>query len=215
MKKIKKILLICFILIVSPIVFIVLHLLITLVSCLLNGSHYGIRNETQYIVGEDSNTEGFNEICLYEGDTISILRTGDVSAIKEYRGSYFNFYDDSIMRKKFVMSEWPYSTLIEGHISDYIINDTFLLADQKPVDSILGKYIRDENGVVRRSKDYYYNLHDLDNALKESPIHQFWIINHVSKDVYGPFSYEEYLLKKKELKVNPELKLKYENNYQP
>jgi hypothetical protein len=37
----------------------------------------------------------------------------------------------------------------------------------------------------------------------------------VSKDVYGPFSYEEYLLKKKELKVNPELKLKYENNYQP
>ena len=60
MKKIKKILLICFILIVSPIVLIVLYLLITLVSCLLNGSQYGIRNETQYIVGEDSNTECFN-----------------------------------------------------------------------------------------------------------------------------------------------------------
>ena len=88
------------------------------------------------------------------------------------------------------------------------------MVDQKPIDSILGKMEPDGYGGYQRPREPNIYSEKL-KMLKESPIHQFWIINHVSKDVYGPFSYEEYLLKKKELKVNPELKLKYENNYQP
>ena len=133
---------------------------------------------------------------------------------REYEGCYFNFHHDSITETKFVINIEPFYTLIDVHISDHIINDTFLLADQKPIDSIFGKREPYFRGGYRRPRAPNRADEEL-KLLEESPIHQFWIINHVSKDVYGPFSYEEYLLKKKELKVNPELKLKYENNYRP
>lgn len=46
--------------------------------------------------------------------------------------------------------------------------------------------------------------------LEESPIHQYWIIVKTTADVYGPFSYEDYLKMKKELGVPETLKLKRE-----
>lgn len=46
--------------------------------------------------------------------------------------------------------------------------------------------------------------------LLESPIHDFWIVNQNTSDVYGPMSFEQYLAKKKELGVPENLQLKYE-----
>lgn len=204
MKRFVKILKI---LIISLVALISISLLLTLFAVI----SLSLRDKPEYNVClEGSGSEVGDIIRLYKSDTTVIFPNTN----REYEGSYFSFHHDSVIETKFIRNIEYFYTLIDIHISDHIINDTFLLADQKPIDSILGKMEPDGYGGYQRPREPNIYSEKL-KMLKESPIHQFWIINHVSKDVYGPFSYEEYLLKKKELKVNPELKLKYENNYQP
>ena len=204
MKRFVKILKI---LIISLVALISISLLLTLFAVI----SLSLMDKPEYNVClEGSGSEVGDIIRLYKSDTTVIFPNTN----RKYEGSYFNFHHDSVIETKFIRNIEYFYTLIDIHISDHIINDTFLLADQKPIDSILGKMEPDGYGGYQRPREPNIYSEKL-KMLKESPIHQFWIINHVSKDVYGPFSYEEYLLKKKELKVNPELKLKYENNYQP
>lgn len=204
MKRFVKILKI---LIISLVALISISLLLNLFAVI----SLSLMDKPEYNVClEGSGSEVGDIIRLYKSDTTVIFPNTN----REYEGSYFNFHHDSVIETKFIRNIEYFYTLIDIHISDHIINDTFLLADQKPIDSILGKMEPDGYGGYQRPREPNIYSEKL-KMLKESPIHQFWIINHVSKDVYGPFSYEEYLLKKKELKVNPELKLKYENNCQP
>ena len=204
MKRFVKILKI---LIISLVALISISLLLNLFAVI----SLSLMDKPEYNVClEGSGSEVGDIIRLYKSDTTVIFPNTN----RKYEGSYFNFHHDSVIETKFIRNIEYFYTLIDIHISDHIINDTFLLADQKPIDSILGKMEPDGYGGYQRPREPNIYSEKL-KMLKESPIHQFWIINHVSKDVYGPFSYEEYLLKKKELKVNPELKLKYENNYQP
>jgi len=44
--------------------------------------------------------------------------------------------------------------------------------------------------------------------IKNSKIHMYWIIKHKTNDCYGPFKWDEYMKKRKELGVPKELKLK-------
>ena len=46
--------------------------------------------------------------------------------------------------------------------------------------------------------------------IKDSQYHDYWILNMKTSDVYGPLTFDEYMVKKKELGVPKDLKLKYE-----
>jgi len=89
-----------------------------------------------------------------------------------------------------------------------------MLVDQKPIDSIFGieEHVYDENGKFLHSirPNEPNNINSSYRMLENSPIHQFWIIALRTADVYGPLSYEEYIQKRTELGVAPELRLKCE-----
>ena len=46
--------------------------------------------------------------------------------------------------------------------------------------------------------------------IEDSPIHLYWILNTKTADVYGPYSFDDYIRIKKELGVPETLKLKCE-----
>ncbi len=99
-------------------------------------------------------------------------------------------------------------SLIDEYIDDAVDNKEFILVDQKPLDSIFGKieeqYINDKIDHVGRK------IFPMKELINESNIHQYWIIRKKLDYVYGPFRKEEYILKKKELGVPDNLKLKFE-----
>ena len=174
--------------------------MVLLVSC----------NRPKYNVYCYQNEQGFNEIMLIKGDTIGWN-------FNQYmEGKYYHYHKGDTIVTHFVFSgdSWIHGTVISGHISDYIQDDSFLLADKKPLDSILGKYIRivtkNNNVYSRREYDTINKYGANVKMLEESPIHQYWIIVKTTADVYGPFSYEDYLKMKKELGVPETLKLKRE-----
>ena len=176
--------------------------MLSLVGCNLHPSHSNVlclRND-----------QGFNEIMLIKGDTIAW------NANRYMEGKYYHYHKGDTIVTHFVFSDysWMHGTVIYGHISDYIQNESFLLADQKPLDSILGKFIRT---ITKNNDIYWHREYDTINKygadikmLEESPIHQYWIIGHKSADVYGPFSFGDYLKMKAELGVPETLKLKCE-----
>ena len=174
--------------------------MVLLVSC----------NRPKYNVYCYQNEQGFNEIMLIKGDTIGWN-------FNQYmEGKYYHYHKGDTIVTHFVFSgdSWRHGTVISGHISDYIQDDSFLLADKKPLDSILGKYIRivtkNNNVYSRREYDTINKYGANVKMLEESPIHQYWIIVKTTADVYGPFSYEDYLKMKKELGIPETLKLKRE-----
>ncbi len=100
---------------------------------------------------------------------------------------------------------------IYGHILDYAFDSTFIIVSERPRDSVIG--------IETMTQSKYQE------AFEQSAFKQYWIINKqepivysldtLSKlakysNVYGPFKKEEYLLKRKELDVPPELTLKEE-----
>lgn len=71
-----------------------------------------------------------------------------------------------------------------------------------------------QGGIIEVKKDEKYILigqnkqqHDLDY---ETKVYYYWIINKHSSSVYGPYTLDKYLAKKKELDVPESLKLKSE-----
>lgn len=101
------------------------------------------------------------------------------------------------------------SYVIYGHILDYSFNANFIIAAERPRDSI-----PECVGVIPNT-----NLKKCDDAFAKSIFLQYWIIDKRYKsifnehtktfsNVYGPFNKEEYLFKKKKLNIPDELKLK-------
>lgn len=97
--------------------------------------------------------------------------------------------------------------VIDGHILEYDFDSTFVIASQRPRDSVPGM------GTMTKRK--------YDEAFEQSTFRQYWIINKKEKysldtlaqlasdsNVYGPFKREEYLQKREELGVPKGLQLK-------
>lgn len=160
------------------------------------------------------------DVHLVKGDSIMWSPTSNNQ--DEVLGTFFHYHEGDSVKTKFIWSDtWYYASIIRGHIVDYSYDDDFLLAQQKPIDSILGKeityyhedgsywYSRREYDTVSRYDDYW-------RMLDHSPVpNQYWIMNIKTADIYGPFSYLDYLDMKKQLSVPPALKLmgeKQENN---
>jgi len=98
--------------------------------------------------------------------------------------------------------------LIADQVLKYAFDSTFIVALQKPFDSI------PESG-----KNSNKDLSDCKEAFEKSTLRQYWIINKKQKsifyedsvkysNVYGPFNEQEFLKKSMQLKVPKNLKLK-------
>lgn len=167
-----------------------------------------------------SDSGHYNDVHLNAGDTISWARTGDPCYYVESEGKYFNYHNEDTVRTVFIVCDSFYGTIIDGHVVDYSRNANYLLVDQKPIDSILGKeiIIYDNDGNYKRTIREFDTIHNYqwdayEKWLEESPtIHQYWILVINTADVYGPFTYEDYLDMKQQLGVPPTLILKCEKD---
>lgn len=171
-------------------------------------------NTYDYGVGKSDTHPFCNDVHLIKGDTITWSPGNNQD---EVLGTFFHYHEGDSVRTKFLWSStWRYSTIIKGHIIDNISNENYLLAEQKPIDSILGKEITiySKDGRNSYSRREYDTVHQYDaywKMLDNSPvIHQYWIMAVKTADVYGPFSYEDYLDMKKQLGVPSTLMLKRE-----
>lgn len=83
------------------------------------------------------------------------------------------------------------TVIINSHITGINFDSSFIVAEQKPVDSILkDSYDNPEMNQKKRKK-----------LFKESSLRFYWVINKNEHQVYGPFKREEYIQMRKELEV--------------
>lgn len=187
-------------------IYLILFFVCFLTSCIWDRS-------TDVLVCEQG-TEGFDEIILLNGDTMFAKPYPDGTGYwPSRRGKFYSFHEETDSKEPFFVTED--GTIISGHVDDWIHDSVFVLADRKPLDSIFGHC--QHVPLPFDSTSFYWgrpkepnNYNDVWNMLLESPIHDFWIINQNTSDVYGPMSFEQYLAKKKELGVPEKLQLKYE-----
>jgi len=90
------------------------------------------------------------------------------------------------------------TVVIKPHIISFNVNSKFILVEQKPIELILDS-INKTPHVTLKKRDY---------AFKKSKLRRFWIIDKINDSVYGPLTKDEYLKKRKELKIPKELELK-------
>lgn len=173
-----------------------------------------LQRSTDTLVCEQG-TEGYDEIILLNGDTMFAMPYPNGTGYWPLRrGKFYNFRTGTDNEKAFFVTEEGF--VIAGHIDNYVKTDSFLLADRKPLDSIFGPSQTlpcpfDSSSTYRgRPYDSCTNLKDRERQLRESHIHDFWIIDQKTSDVYGPMSFDDYLAKKKELGVPSTLRLKCE-----
>lgn len=162
---------------------------------------------------KQQSTDGFDEIILLNGDTICVpphLQKRDNAPLRKGMFIHYHKMDDSI-KDFFAVEDIG---IIEPHVHECVENDTFMLIDQKSEDSVFGKYTRiyynDTCFFSRREYDTVTNWTDRHLMMQNSNKHSFWIIGIKTADVYGPFTFDDYLTKKNELGVPATLKLKYE-----
>ena len=168
-------------------------------------------------IAQEQGSEG-EEIRLFHGDTESRVPSMNPNYQHLRRGRFFHYHpNDDTVYTKFVMESGPdYGTIITGHIDESVKDSVFLLADRKPLDSIFGPLQTlpcpfDSNSTfLGRPKEPLTNYDDYWKMIKDSQYHDYWILNMKTSDVYGPLTFDEYMVKKKELGVPKDLKLKYE-----
>ena len=157
--------------------------------------------------------EGLYEIQLLNGDTLCIpphLINYYDAPMKKGMFIHYHITGDSI--RDFFAVEG--TGIIHSHVHEYVKDSTFMLIDQKPMDSVFGEYIRiyynDNDYFFRRKYDTTSNSKDRWFMMENSNVHSYWIIVIKTANVYGPLTFDQYLTKKEELEVTENLKLKCE-----
>ena len=96
-----------------------------------------------------------------------------------------------------VVKDNGYSNVkIPGHILFYGHNNNFIIACQKPSDSI---YNFKENLIFDKMMDKIYN----------TKYNQFWILELKNDSIYGPMNKTKYLAVRKEIGIPESLKMDY------
>lgn len=127
-------------------------------------------------------------------------------------GSGYKFFHEGKFGLSVINSE--NTIVVRCHVLDYAYNSAFVLLIQRPFNSISG----------RDTMTYA----EFNKAFKNSSVKQYWIIdktksfenigfdsiNQIAKysNVFGPYSKEEYLKKRKKLEVPEKLKLDFEED---
>lgn len=125
-------------------------------------------------------------------------------------GSYFIFHNGNNQR---VIVDESNANIIEGEVIAWNFDSIFIIAKQKPY-----RYIMDSIENVNPKITFYKSQ----RIYKESKLYYYWIIDKREelnsyyneknrRRIYtnaGPYTYEEYLEKRKELNVSDTLRLK-------
>lgn len=104
--------------------------------------------------------------------------------------------------------------IISEHVIDYRINDSFIIFSQIPIDSIC----ECNHLCLERKYENYENLKTYElckKAFKNSSLRKFWIIDRTREkyfledstkysNTFGPYSKEEFLIKRKGLNIPSE-----------
>lgn len=101
---------------------------------------------------------------------------------------------------KIILSkEKGYRNIISSQVIDCTYDSIFILAAQRPWDSITTTNLKERYEMYLNSNFY-----------------QLWIINKINDSIYGPFQKDNYLKIKKELGISNSLQLKMEkeDNYE-
>ncbi|RLD60819.1 MAG: hypothetical protein DRJ01_09030 [Bacteroidetes bacterium] len=157
------------------------------------GSGYELSENTEY--GED--------IVINRSDTTSYHDWGNGRKTLQ-KGVLVKFHRPNNKIDSFFI--WKGSSVISSYINEVKLDSLYIIVDQKPLDKIWGKYFTDNNNVYRRLNKSGNSALAI-KKLKESKVHNYWIIDKQTGDIYGPMNLEEYLQKRKELGVPKELKL--------
>ena len=112
--------------------------------------------------------------------------------------AYSHIYCDSQGREKVVSCDTSH-VIIEEYVHEITGNDTIVLVDQKPYDKILEECDGELWNPSLRKK-----------ALKESSLHEYWIIMAKDFHVYGPLSEQQYYKYREKLNVPDNLRLSFE-----
>lgn len=144
-------------------------------------------------------------IVLDKSDTTYIQKWDDTRT--EYEGAFIKYHKNDIQIDTIFVSKG--GKVIGSYVSDVKYDNSFILVKQKPLDSICEC---NQECVSKKYKTWNklptYKL--CKRALKKSTFFQYWIINKMKDVVYGPLKKEEYSLKRKELGVPDNLRLKTE-----
>ncbi len=136
---------------------------------------------------------------------VSCKRSPDLGG--GYQLGYNSMNDISIVK---ILKKGDAPTIfIYGHVLDYAFDSTFIIASERPRDSVIG--------IKNMTQSKYQEV------FEQSTFKHYWVINKKEpivysldtltqrakySNVYGPFKKKEYLLKRKELGVPSKLKLK-------
>ncbi len=141
---------------------------------------------------------------------LQILFTNCTENRETYLGGGYKLITSASMNDLIIVDK-NQIVAIDGHILEYVFDSIFILAAQRPRDSVLECTIQ---GITFEKSQ---------EAFKRSTFRQYWIINKEEKskyfydtvkkiaiysNVYGPFKKEKYIQKCEELRVPKELKLK-------
>ena len=180
--------------------FLYLTIILLLYSCETDWGNFG-----GYCLDYNEHDRTSRYLILDKGN----IRTA-VDTEKEMlkKGILVKYYSNSSKVDTFLLCKED--IIIDSYIEDFNFDNTFILVDQKPIDSIFGvtKEYFDKNHVpyLMRIKE------PTKKALNESNFHQYWIINKLKDNIYGPFNKKEYYLKKRELGITDNLRLKFEKD---
>ena len=102
------------------------------------------------------------------------------------------------------------TVMIESKIINYANDSIFILASQQPWSSILGRDTMTYSESNKAFENSTFKQYWIIDKIKECRNIGFDSLNNIARysNVFGPYSKEEYLIKRKELGVPEEFKLK-------
>lgn len=143
--------------------------------------------------------------------TLTIVSVMVITGCSKYPDLGDGYKLDSDGRHSLQIVNFENTVMVRSCILEYTFDSIFIIASQRPRDSIPG---------IKAM-----NYSESKKAFEKSTFQQYWIINKKEKseysldsltmiarysNVYGPFKKNEYLQKRKELKIPKELVLKEE-----
>ena len=141
------------------------------------------------------------------GNHFIILDKHDIIDSLGRKGCIMKFYNlNSKIDSVYIGTE---ETVIDKLVNEVQFDDNFILVDQKPMDSICECVY--ECG-MKKYKDWNTRptLKICQAAIKKSTFHQYWIIDKIKNSVFGPFTFNDYLIMKNRLRIDKKLKLERE-----
>ena len=105
---------------------------------------------------------------------------------------------------------WGGSSVIGSCIVKYGIDNIFFIVEQKSLNDVFGELKSVGNGLKRDKKPS--TIREMQKMIKNCDCSKFWIVNKYTDDIYGPYTWDEYIQKRKELGVSKKLVLKTNEN---